>query len=270
MFRRRRRCVKLRPSIQGRRIGMLNILAVFQDVEDPRRSNLVEMLAIALLSMPSGGRTCVDMSDYAHVAEPFLRRFMKLRHSAPSYDAFGPVQRAGPGGPGHGAAARGAGLGGRLGRRRSGGRQGAAPDVRGRVGALASLDHVWTWDSLVRFLVDPGTFAPGTSMFAVEVTEAEARVIVNFIDYRGSILTKTLGGKSGDYRRIIDADFDVYLRGRKLVYVKAPCDRGRGVQRNDGTAGIPGQDYPNRPIRQGRRRQISSVLGGKLQPRASK
>ena len=46
------------------------------------------MLAITLLSTPSGGRTCVDMSDYAHVAEPFLRRFMKLAHGAPSHDAF--------------------------------------------------------------------------------------------------------------------------------------------------------------------------------------
>ena len=72
---------------------MLNILAIFQDVEDPRRSNatrhdLGEMLTIALLSMLCGGRTCVDMSDYAHGAEPFLRRFMKLRHGAPSHDAF--------------------------------------------------------------------------------------------------------------------------------------------------------------------------------------
>ena len=76
----------------------------------------------------------------------------------------------------------------------------------------------------MRFLVDPEAFAPGTSMSAVEVTEAEARVIVNFIDYRERILTKTLGARSGDYRRIIDADFDVYRFGRKLVYVKAPCD----------------------------------------------
>ena len=117
------------------------------------------------------------------------------------------------------------------------GEQGDAPRLSGVVGrragrlegyefsdALASLDHVWTWDSLVRFLVDPEAFAPGTSMSGVEVTEAEARVIVNFIDYRGGILTKTLGDRSGDYRRIIDADFDVYRHGLKLVYVKAPCN----------------------------------------------
>ena len=117
------------------------------------------------------------------------------------------------------------------------GKQGDAPRLSGAVGrragrlegyefsdALASLDHVWTWDSLVRFLVDPQAFAPGTSMSEVEVTEAEARVIVNFIDYRGRNLTKTLGDRSGDYRRIIDADFDVYRLGRKLVYVKTPCN----------------------------------------------
>ena len=72
---------------------MLDILAIFQDVEDPRRSNatrhdLGEMLTIALLSMLSGGRSCVDMSDYARVAGPFLRRFMELKHGAPSHDAF--------------------------------------------------------------------------------------------------------------------------------------------------------------------------------------
>ncbi len=117
------------------------------------------------------------------------------------------------------------------------GKQGDAPRLSGAVGrraghlesyefsdALTSLDHVWTWDSLVRFLVDPEAFAPGTSMSGVEVTEAEARVIVNFIDYRGRILTKTLGERSGDYRRIIDADFDVYRLGHTLVYVKAPCN----------------------------------------------
>ncbi len=117
------------------------------------------------------------------------------------------------------------------------GKQGDAPRLSGVVGrraghlegyefsdALTSLDHVWTRDSLVRFLVDPEAFAPGTSMSGMELTEAEARAIVNFIDYRGRILTKTLGERPGDYRRIIDADFDVYRLGRKLVYVKARCD----------------------------------------------
>ena len=47
--------------------------------------------------------------------------------------------------------------------------------------ALRSLDLVWTRDNLERFLVDPKRFAPGTSMQASDVTEAEARAIVDFI-----------------------------------------------------------------------------------------
>ena len=47
---------------------MREILSIFQDVEDPRSGNarrhdLHETLAIALLSMLTGGRTCVDMED---------------------------------------------------------------------------------------------------------------------------------------------------------------------------------------------------------------
>ena len=46
--------------------------------------------------------------------------------------------------------------------------------------AYGSLDHVWTRDSLVRFLVDPELF-PGASMSELSVTEEEARAIVDFI-----------------------------------------------------------------------------------------
>ena len=46
--------------------------------------------------------------------------------------------------------------------------------------AYGSLDHVWTRDSLVRFLVDPELF-PDASMSELSVTEAEARAIVDFI-----------------------------------------------------------------------------------------
>ena len=47
---------------------MREILSIFQDVEDPRSGNarrhdLHEVLTIALLSMLTGGRTCVDMED---------------------------------------------------------------------------------------------------------------------------------------------------------------------------------------------------------------
>ena len=57
---------------------MREILSIFQDVEDPRSGNarchdLHEALTIALLSMLTGGRTCVDMEDFGCVWEPWLR-----------------------------------------------------------------------------------------------------------------------------------------------------------------------------------------------------
>ena len=47
---------------------MREIPSVFEDVEDPRSGNarrhdLHEVLTIALLSMLTGGRMCVDMED---------------------------------------------------------------------------------------------------------------------------------------------------------------------------------------------------------------
>ncbi len=65
----------------------------FKGVKDPRRSNatrhdFLEMPAVALLSSLCGGRTCVDMADFAVLNEKFLRRFMRLEHGPPSHDAF--------------------------------------------------------------------------------------------------------------------------------------------------------------------------------------
>ena len=65
----------------------------FKGVKDPRRSNatrhdFLEMLMIALLSSLCGGRTCVDMADFAVLNEKFLRRFMRPEHGPPSHDAF--------------------------------------------------------------------------------------------------------------------------------------------------------------------------------------
>ncbi len=72
---------------------MREILSIFQDVEDPRSGNagrhdLHETLAIALPSMLTGGRTCVDMEDFGCVREPWLREFMTLEHGIPSHDTF--------------------------------------------------------------------------------------------------------------------------------------------------------------------------------------
>ena len=72
---------------------MQELLSIFQDVEDPRRGNakrhdLNEMLVVALLSMLTGARTCVDIEDFGCAAEPWLRTFMKLEHGIPSHDTF--------------------------------------------------------------------------------------------------------------------------------------------------------------------------------------
>ena len=72
---------------------MRELLSVFQEVEDPRRGNakrhdLHDMLAISLLSMLTGGRTCVDMEDYGCAAESWLRTFLGLEHGIPSHDTF--------------------------------------------------------------------------------------------------------------------------------------------------------------------------------------
>ena len=115
---------------------MKELCELFQRVEDPRRSNatrhdLHEMLMIGLLSMLTGGRTCVDMGAFGRAWEPRLREFMKLGHGIPSHDAFSaprfregrPVQGAVSVGVGHGVAAHGTGLGGCAGRCGGGGRQ---------------------------------------------------------------------------------------------------------------------------------------------------
>ena len=78
---------------------MLDISLLFQEVEDPRRSNatrhdLHEMLTIALLSTLSGGEGCVDMELFGRAKEPFLRRFLRLEHGIPSHDAFSNLFRA--------------------------------------------------------------------------------------------------------------------------------------------------------------------------------
>ena len=65
----------------------------FKNVVDPRTGNAKrhdfrEMVMIALLSSMCGGRTCVDMADFAANNEAFLRRFMALERGTPSRDTF--------------------------------------------------------------------------------------------------------------------------------------------------------------------------------------
>ena len=69
---------------------------IFEGVEDPRTSNATrhdmhEMLMIGLLSILCGGEGCCDMALFGRTKEPFLRRFMALKHGIPSHDVFSDV-----------------------------------------------------------------------------------------------------------------------------------------------------------------------------------
>ncbi len=49
------------------------------------------MLALSLLSMLTGGRTCADMEDYGCAAEPRLGTFWAKRHDWPGLATVGQV-----------------------------------------------------------------------------------------------------------------------------------------------------------------------------------
>ena len=89
--------------------------------------------------------------------------------------------------------------------------------------AFGLLDHVWTEDSLVRFIMNPTLFAPGTSMPQLSiVTQPEAAAIVYYIGYIGD-LNEYQSIVSGE--PVIRSTFDLYLTENRLTYVKAPCAR---------------------------------------------
>ena len=69
------------------------IIEVFQDLEDPRKSNatrhdFAEMLTLAVITVICGYETCVDMENFTRSHKDFLRTFLKLKHDIPSHDAF--------------------------------------------------------------------------------------------------------------------------------------------------------------------------------------
>ena len=71
---------------------MRELLFVFQDVEGPRRDNakrhdLHDILVVALLTVLTGGRTCVDMEDLGHQREEWLRQYSGR---AQAYDCCSP------------------------------------------------------------------------------------------------------------------------------------------------------------------------------------
>ena len=67
--------------------------AIFQGVEDPRKSNakkhdLTDMLVIALLATLSGWSSCSSFARYAKFKYEFLKGFLELKGGPPSHDAF--------------------------------------------------------------------------------------------------------------------------------------------------------------------------------------
>ena len=64
----------------------------FSTVDDPRRGNAPRhefgvLMTISLLCNLCGGNTAVDMEDFGHIKEDFLRAFLDLSHGVPCHDA---------------------------------------------------------------------------------------------------------------------------------------------------------------------------------------
>jgi predicted transposase YbfD/YdcC len=68
------------------------LIAIFREVRDPRdfnaRHDLAAMLFISLAATLCGGRTCVDIADFAAANEAELAQIVDLPHGAPSHDSF--------------------------------------------------------------------------------------------------------------------------------------------------------------------------------------
>ena len=78
--------------------GLLSgIITILREVRDPRQVNaqhdLADILFVALASFLCGGKTCVDMADFARSRLPELREIVDLKFGAPSHDTFSRVFR---------------------------------------------------------------------------------------------------------------------------------------------------------------------------------
>jgi predicted transposase YbfD/YdcC len=71
---------------------MQSLITIFREVRDPRdfnaRHDLAAMLFIALAATLCGGKTCVDIADFAAVNQAELSQIVDLPHGAPSHDSF--------------------------------------------------------------------------------------------------------------------------------------------------------------------------------------
>jgi predicted transposase YbfD/YdcC len=70
----------------------------FTGLADPRtgpaqRHDLREMILMALCAVLCGADTWVDVAEWGEDNEPWLRRYLELKHGTPSHDTFGRVFR---------------------------------------------------------------------------------------------------------------------------------------------------------------------------------
>jgi predicted transposase YbfD/YdcC len=76
---------------------MTGILTILREVRDPRQVNaqhdLGDILFVALACLVCGGKTCVDMADFAKSRLSELREIVDLKYGAPSHDTFSRVFR---------------------------------------------------------------------------------------------------------------------------------------------------------------------------------
>jgi predicted transposase YbfD/YdcC len=76
---------------------MSGIITILREVRDPRQVNaqhdLGDILFVALASFVCGGKSCVDMADFAKNRLSELREVIDLKFGAPSHDTFSRVFR---------------------------------------------------------------------------------------------------------------------------------------------------------------------------------
>lgn len=76
---------------------MSGIITILREVRDPRQVNaqhdLGDILFVALACLVCGGKTCVDMADFAKSRLVELREIVDLEFGAPSHDTFSRVFR---------------------------------------------------------------------------------------------------------------------------------------------------------------------------------
>lgn len=76
---------------------MVEFLAIFRDVRDPRdinaRHDLSAILFLALAATLCGAKSCVDIADFAEANGEALGEIVPLPHGAPSHDCFSRVFR---------------------------------------------------------------------------------------------------------------------------------------------------------------------------------